>query len=389
LISNPTGFCGNSDYVFKTKARITFVASEIGAAYIKDLQPSVALQAIKGLRDAGRGLETCNAYIRAVKGFSRWLWREGRAVNDSLVGLAYLNVAVEEPRHPRREVSPEELDYLLAFVERSVSHHKLSGPDRATLYRVALGTGYRAGEIRSLTPDSFDLRSDPPTITVEAPSSKHRRRDVQPIRRDLAEQLERWLEDRPRDEKVFRRMPCGIAKTLRSDLDAARATWISESTTDVERQRREASQFLRYKNEAGEFADFHALRHTYVSCVVASGASIKTAMTLSRHSTPKLTLCRYAHARLHDLTAAVESMPSHANAPVQQQAAIMSCGLSQLGLVLTSLRVTRRADIHEHCTFLVHSVTFRSRKAFAMTETELRLIAAPAMIGLSSKPKNG
>ena len=36
-----------------------------------------------------------------------------------------------------------------------------------------------------------------------------------------------------------------------------------------------------------------------------------------------------------------------------------------------------------------HSLTFRSRKALLMTETELRLIAAPAMIGLSSKPKNG
>ena len=38
---------------------------------------------------------------------------------------------------------------------------------------------------------------------------------------------------------------------------------------------------------------------------------------------------------------------------------------------------------------LNHSLTFRSRKALLMTETELRLIAAPAMIGLSSKPKNG
>ena len=36
-----------------------------------------------------------------------------------------------------------------------------------------------------------------------------------------------------------------------------------------------------------------------------------------------------------------------------------------------------------------HSFTFRSRKALAMTETELRLIAAPAMIGLRSTPKNG
>jgi hypothetical protein len=36
-----------------------------------------------------------------------------------------------------------------------------------------------------------------------------------------------------------------------------------------------------------------------------------------------------------------------------------------------------------------HSFTFRNRNALLMTETELRLIAAPAMIGLSSQPKNG
>ena len=38
---------------------------------------------------------------------------------------------------------------------------------------------------------------------------------------------------------------------------------------------------------------------------------------------------------------------------------------------------------------LNHSFTFRSRKALPMTETELRLIAAPAMTGLSSSPKTG
>lgn len=36
-----------------------------------------------------------------------------------------------------------------------------------------------------------------------------------------------------------------------------------------------------------------------------------------------------------------------------------------------------------------YNFTLRSRKALLMTETELRLIAAPAMIGLSSRPKNG
>ena len=36
-----------------------------------------------------------------------------------------------------------------------------------------------------------------------------------------------------------------------------------------------------------------------------------------------------------------------------------------------------------------HSCAFRSRRALVMTDTELRLIAAPAIIGLSSRPQNG
>ena len=36
-----------------------------------------------------------------------------------------------------------------------------------------------------------------------------------------------------------------------------------------------------------------------------------------------------------------------------------------------------------------HSVTRRNRRAFPMTDTELKVIAALAIIGLSSSPKNG
>ena len=37
----------------------------------------------------------------------------------------------------------------------------------------------------------------------------------------------------------------------------------------------------------------------------------------------------------------------------------------------------------------IHSDTRCNRNAFAITETELRLIAAPAITGLRSKPKKG
>ena len=44
--------------------------------------------------------------------------------------------------------------------------------------------------------------------------------------------------------------------------------------------------------------------------------------------------------------------------------------------------------IHD-VVLLLSRLTVRNRRALVMTDTELKLIAAAAIIGLSSKPKNG
>ena len=48
---------------------------------------------------------------------------------------------------------------------------------------------------------------------------------------------------------------------------------------------------------------------------MAGGCSVKTAQELARHSTPTLTIGRYSHARLHDLTAALDALPDLATPP--------------------------------------------------------------------------
>jgi integrase len=57
-------------------------------------------------------------------------------------------------------------------------------------------------------------------------------------------------------------------------------------------------------------ANFYALRHTYISRLVQSGANIKVAQELARHSTPTLTLGRYAHVQLVGQTRALAALPS-------------------------------------------------------------------------------
>ena len=58
------------------------------------------------------------------------------------------------------------------------------------------------------------------------------------------------------------------------------------------------------------FADFHCLRHSFVVMLDRSGATLKEAMQLARHSDPKLTMAVYGRARLHDLAGAVDRLPS-------------------------------------------------------------------------------
>lgn len=124
-------------------------------------------------------------------------------------------------------------------------------------------------------------------MTAGAAYSKRRRDDVQPIRPELAELLRPWLADKPVGKPVFP-MPEKTAKMMRVDLEAAG---------------------IPCYDSAGRVVDFHSLRHTYVSCIVDSGASVKVAQELARHSTPTLTVGRYAHTRFHDLTEALANVP--------------------------------------------------------------------------------
>ena len=70
------------------------------------------------------------------------------------------------------------------------------------------------------------------------------------------------------------------------------------------------SDFLRYENSAGEFIDFHALRHTYITAITSGGATVPVAKALARHTTSRLTMDFYSHPQLYDVTGALDALPS-------------------------------------------------------------------------------
>ena len=307
------------DHADLVRTRANKVLRLAKAERISQLSPSAVQGAVAAVREKGLSLATCNDTLRAIKQFSRWLWRDGRAREDVLVHLTGYNVALDR-RHDRRALTDEELARLIAAAEGGPAVMGMAGPDRAMLYRVAVGTGFRANELRSLTPESFDVDADPPTVTVQAAYSKHRRKDVQPIRCDLADLLGPWLEAKQSGRPVFSSMPDKTAKMMRQDLAGAKTKWVEEVKSPEAQKPRLDADFLEYRDSAGRVADFHALRHTYVSRLVRSGANVKVAQELARHSTPILTLGRYAHVEVLDQTKALDALPSIELAPAHREA---------------------------------------------------------------------
>ena len=91
--------------------------------------------------------------------------------------------------------------------------------------------------------------------------------------------------------------PCGgvdrrTSKMMKADLKAARKKWIEEAQTRKQKAEREASDFLRYKDSAGKFADFHSNRHTFITNLEHVGVSPRTAQSLARHCDIRLTTNR-------------------------------------------------------------------------------------------------
>jgi len=73
---------------------------------------------------------------------------------------------------------------------------------------------------------------------------------------------------------------------MREDLEAGRDAWLEEAPSKNVRKEREKTSFLKYRDAAGRVADFHALRHTYISRLVRSGVNVKVAQELARHEEP-------------------------------------------------------------------------------------------------------
>jgi site-specific recombinase XerD len=334
---------GNTpDYVAKLFTRLIAVLDGCRFVRVGDLQSSAVVGYLGQLRAEGKSVKTTNDYLAAVKGFTRWLWRDKRSVFDALAGMSKLANAETDVRRARRAFTPDELAWLLDTARQSEKVIRcLPGIDRHFLYLIAAATGFRVSELASMTPESFDLDHNTPTATVKANCTKNRKLAVQPLPLDVATVLHGFVTKRPAHAPLWPDNPTAPAESwrrhgaemIRHDLMDARQQWLSGFQDPRQRQEAEQSDFLAYRDAEGRYADFHALRHSFITMVGKVGVSPREHQDLARHSTYALT-SRYSHSRFYDLAAAVQALPipTGKSIPVEQVMAATGTGGPKISL---------------------------------------------------------
>lgn len=245
-------------------------------------------------KDGGISAQTSNHYRTHLRTFGYWLADPDRqfARTNLFLKVKSVNADVDR-RHLRRDLLPEELTRLLETVRgRKETLRGLTPEERYWLYLCAAVTGFRAGELNEMTPAHFHLEADPPVALAAKKDTKNKRGACQPLPEAIVPALRVFLRDRPRDRPVW---------------DSA---WYLHCSDIIARDLAACDPPIPYKVESPDgplFADFHALRHTYIS-MMTRVATVKVAQVAARHSTTQMTE-RYAHTHNGEVVAGVNALP--------------------------------------------------------------------------------
>ena len=268
------------EHVDGVQKRLAWFLEETKITRLSQLRPSLVTTALKTLRDAARSDRTVSHYCAALKSFSRWAWKDRRTREDLLGGPGEA-----EDRDGEQAGRP------VSRASRPTGHHDPDGEvpawddRRGSVLAVRAGDLHRLASIRiAVTHSRVVQPGRHPARSSPFPAATPRTADdaIQPLPSHVIPALRSWLATKPSMTPLFP-PDRNSSLMIKADLKAAGIP-------------------------ADDF-DFHGLRHCYVSQIVQTGASVKDAMELARHSDADLTFNRYAHTRLEELSRVVDKLP--------------------------------------------------------------------------------
>lgn len=251
------------------RAHLTWWADALELEIMRDLRGCLprAEAALRRLRDRGRAGATVNNYGEALQAFCNWCVKRGYLDANPVEDMERFD---NTPQETRRALTRDEVSRLLGVI---------TPPGRRLTYETALCSGLRANELRSLKVRHLDTERG--GLCLERAWTKSRKPGFQPLPGPLVERLAEAADGRPPDAPLLD-VPSHPARDLKKDLRRAGVP---------------------IETHQGKL-DFHALRVTYVTHLFDSGATVKEAQELARHSTPRLTVNVYAKTRpdrLHEV----------------------------------------------------------------------------------------
>jgi integrase len=266
------GFGWSVTHLNNRRSHLAWWQNRLQLNTLQDIFQEDIERAGRELLSAGKASKTAWGYVESIAAFCDWCVSRKLLAADPLQHLKSFNTS---PLKPNRELTDAEVRSLLTHAP----------PERGLWYRVALSTGYRQNELRSLTVDCLDLFG--PSLRLSACHTKNRQDARQPITRELADELAAPSKGKAANAPLLD-MPTknNTAQQLTRDLDAA---GIVRETT------------------AGR-ATFHSFRVNFINAVVKTGADLKTIMTLARHGSATMSMSTYAKADASLLRKAAESI---------------------------------------------------------------------------------
>lgn len=245
----------------------------------------------RAMLDSGNGGKTVSNKVLHLRSLILWCKKRKYLMEDPLEELGKFDTT---PKRIRRAMLLDELKRLL----------RLCAPHRQLLYEVAACSGLRENELRQLEPSFLDR--DACAIRIPKEIDKSRKERLQMIPSTLMARLVAFVESgevftlynkaygrqgkregkKQPPENPLLYVPSNSATALKKDLLAAGIAPVTEKG----------------------YLDFHALRTAYINFVLDSGANVKTAQELARHSTPDMTMNVYGRARDEKMREAVETV---------------------------------------------------------------------------------
>ncbi len=241
-----------------------------------------------------RSASTLSRKLVSVRGFFRFLMREGRAEADPTAGLS----APRQPRRLPRPLSVDDCDALIESDAVSASRSSATKPEPSpdpleelrqirdrTILEVLYGTGIRVGELVALDVRDVDGRRGELRVL-----GKGRKERVVPLPGMAREILEKWIQVRKRPGVLAE--PLFISIRPRRDTEARRL-----GDRDVRRILKKRALAVGISDRVHP----HRLRHSYATHLLDMGADLREIQELLGHSslatTQKYTAVSIEHLR--------------------------------------------------------------------------------------------